>query len=83
MNAGTNQIESIKAKLIKLSKANNESAMSAIEQIKERLFPDDKLQERTANFLSFCPEGNYSQRIEELYSCLNPFDNDFIVLREF
>lgn len=77
------QIDGIKAKLLKIAKTNNEESMKSIDQIKERLFPQGKLQERTINFFSFCPDGNYADRLDALYNCMDPMVNDFIVIRDF
>ncbi|MDX2360396.1 MAG: bacillithiol biosynthesis cysteine-adding enzyme BshC [Crocinitomicaceae bacterium] len=76
------QMTGIKEKLIKLSKQKHEEAMKIIEFVKERLFPNDSLQERTANFFSFCPDGDYAEKLDQLYKSLNPEENDFIVIRE-
>jgi bacillithiol biosynthesis cysteine-adding enzyme BshC len=77
------QIDGIKAKLVKMAKTNNEQAMKSIDHIKDRLFPEGKLQERSVNFFSFCPDGNFADRLDALYACLDPMVNDFIVVREF
>ena len=76
------QINLIKEKMIKHSKSKHSDAMSIIEGVKNKLFPNDSLQERYANFFSFCPDGNYSGRLQALYNALDPEENDFIVLRE-
>ena len=77
------QIDGLKAKLVKIAKTKNEEAMRSIDHIKERLFPEGKLQERSVNFFSFCPDGNFAERLDSLYTCLDPMLNDFIVVREF
>lgn len=76
------QIESIKDKLVKRSKGKHEAAMKQIEQIKERLFPNGSLQERTSNVFSFCPDGNYSGFLHSLYEGIQPDEKDFIVFVE-
>jgi len=76
------QLASIQDKLIKRSKSKNETAMAHIEQLKDRLFPDGGLQERSTSFFSFCPDGNYSSRLKELYSHIDPSNNDFYVVLE-
>lgn len=76
------QIESIKDKLVKRSKGKHDAAMKQIEQIKERLFPNGNLQERTSNFFSFSPEGMYSTMLNELYEAIDPNEKDFIVVVE-
>ncbi len=76
------QLEGLKAKLVKASKGKHENAMKSIETIKERLFPNGGLQERSANFLSFCADGVIQERMEELYAALDPFSENLIVLME-
>ena len=76
------QIEALKDKLVKRSKAKHEGAMKQIDQIKDRLFPNGKLQERTSNFFSFCPDGMYINKLEAFYKAIDPFEKDFIVLVE-
>lgn len=76
------QLEALKAKLVKAEKGKHENAMKAIETIKERLFPNGGLQERSANFLSFCADGSINDRLNELYEALDPFSEDLIVLIE-
>lgn len=77
-----NQIESIRAKLVKVSKGKHEGAMNAIEQIKSKLFPGNGLQERKSNFFNFCMKGNVTERLSVLYSAIEPFEQDLIVMRE-
>ncbi|MCH2228827.1 MAG: bacillithiol biosynthesis cysteine-adding enzyme BshC [Crocinitomicaceae bacterium] len=77
------QLTGVKSKLIKLSKSKHERSMKIIEQVREKLFPNDGLQERTTNIISFSPEGNISERIDTLYRAIDPEEKDFIVLREF
>ena len=76
----TKQIEQLKAKLIKHKKGSFEVAMKQIEEIKDRLFPSNGLQERSENFFSFCPDGNFSNQIEELKKTIDPFEKDFILV---
>ena len=76
------QLASIQDKLIKRSKSKNESAMMHIEQLKERLFPNGNLQERSTNFFSFSPDGNYRSRLLELYKHIDPSNADFCVIVE-
>lgn len=76
------QIESIKDKLVKRSKAKHEGAMKQIDQIKERLFPNGNLQERTSNFFSFCPDGMFRSKLQEFYEAIDPNEKDFIVMVE-
>jgi bacillithiol biosynthesis cysteine-adding enzyme BshC len=76
------QVDGLKAKLIKASKGKHDQAMKSIEVIKDRLFPNGGLQERSANFLTFCADGVVQPRLEELYEALDPFSENLIVLME-
>lgn len=77
-----NQLETIKSKLVKASKGKHEQAMAALEVIKERLFPNGGLQERSTHFFSFCADGEIHSRLDELYAALDPFSENLIVLLE-
>jgi uncharacterized protein YllA (UPF0747 family) len=73
------QLDAIKSKGYKFSKANHEHAMKAIETIKEKLFPNNGLQERAVNFFQFCTDGEVSSHVHDLYQVIEPFENDLIV----
>ncbi len=74
------QLDNFKAKLIKAAKGQHDQAMKSIETIKDRLFPGGGLQERSANFLSFCADGSVKANLDQLYEALNPFSENLIVL---
>ena len=76
------QVGGLKSKLIKASKGKHDQAMKSIEVIKDRLFPNGGLQERSANFLTFCADGAIQSRLTELYEALDPFSENLIVLME-
>lgn len=76
------QVDGLKSKLIKASKGKHDQAMKSIEVIKDRLFPNGGLQERSANFLTFCADGAIQSRLIELYEALDPFSENLIVLME-
>lgn len=76
------QLEGIKAKMIRVSKSRHTEAMSAVDFIKDRLFPSGKMQEREVSFFHFCPQGNTGERLELLYSAIDPFEKDLIIIRE-
>jgi len=76
------QLEGLKSKLIKTSKSKHESSLKTIDQIIDKLFPGGGLQERIANFFSFSPDGNYQNRIDNLYEILDPGEKDLIVIKE-
>jgi uncharacterized protein YllA (UPF0747 family) len=76
------QVEGIKSKLIRTSKKKHDDAMKAIDSVKDRLFPDNGLMERKVNFFQFAADGQVRSKIEMLYSALEPFENDLIVIRD-
>ncbi len=76
------QMNGLKSKLIKASKGQHDQAMKSIEVIKDRLFPNGGLQERSANFLTFCADGAIQSQLTELYKALDPFSENLIVLIE-
>lgn len=76
------QIEAIKEKLVRVVKQRHEVAMKTIDQVFERVFPNNAMQERSLNLFSLCPDGKVSDKIEILHRFIDPFDPDFIIIRE-
>lgn len=76
------QIESIKDKLVRVTKQRHEMAMQTIDQVFERAFPNSSMQERSLNLFSLCPDGKISAKIEFLHRFIDPFDPDFVIIRE-
>lgn len=74
------QLDNFKAKLVKATKGQHDQAMKSIETVKDRLFPNGGLQERSANFLSFCADGSINATLNQLHEALNPFSENLIVL---
>ena len=74
------QVEAIKAKLMKQQKAKFEGTMKQLEDIHEKMFPQQGVQERKENFLSFCAQGDVSSFINQLKSAIDPWEKDLIVL---
>ena len=70
----------LKQKLMKIEKGKHEQDLSQIEQVKNRLFPNGGLQERSINFFSLCSDGQIQRHLDEIYASINPFGNDLIVL---
>lgn len=77
-----NQCSSIQQKLIKAEKEKHENSLKQIEQIKEKLFPNDKPQERVSNFFSLCSDGNVYSHLTSIYDAISPFEKDLIVLTQ-
>lgn len=75
------QMAGFKEKLYRQAKSKHDGALKNIDQIKERLFPNDGMQERVVNFFQFCPDGNYSDKIELLMHAMTPFEGDLIVVK--
>ncbi len=78
----TKQIDNLKEKLFKAVKQQHEVHLLQIDQIIARLFPSGSLQERNMNLLSRCSTGQIHSWIQYIHSILDPFDMDFVVIRE-
>lgn len=74
------QIEAVKHKLLKHQKSQFDSELKMLEDLKNKLFPNGVLQERTDNFMNFCPDGNYKAFVQSLYEALDPLEKDLILL---
>ena len=76
------QLEAIQSKLEKSVKLKHEKALKTIGQIKEKLFPNNNLQERSLNFLQLCKNGEISSFIETIFQTIDPFNSDILILTE-
>ena len=76
------QIELIGEKLFKSIKSKHDLELQTIDQIKNKLFPSNGLQERSVNLFSICNGVSYKKRIEQLHHFIDPFENDLILIRE-
>ncbi len=74
------QLEAIQSKVLRVQKQKMDTSMKQLEDVKNRLFPMGNLQERVDLFLNYCPDGNVSGLLESVYSAINPFEKDFIVV---
>ena len=74
------QIENLKVQLEKSVKVKHEKSLVGIEQLKNKLFPSNSLQERSVNFFQFCSDGNYSKRLDEIKDLIQPFNSDFLII---
>ncbi len=76
-----NSMQSIQSKILKAQKRKQDEAINQIKKLKEKLFPDQSLQERHENFISF-----YSKYGKEFISALkknlHPFEKRLTVLTE-
>jgi bacillithiol biosynthesis cysteine-adding enzyme BshC len=73
-----NGLEKFERKLIRAEKRLHEDKLRQIETVKDALFPNGGLQERTDNFLNFYQQDR--QFIDTLISTLDPFDYRFNIL---
>ncbi|WP_437919365.1 bacillithiol biosynthesis cysteine-adding enzyme BshC [Sphingobacterium sp. LRF_L2] len=72
-------INSLEKKLLKADKHNHEDALIQIERLKDKLFPNGGLQERTENFASlYLKHGD--TLISELEKHFNPLEFKFTIL---
>ena len=72
-------LEKLEKKLIKSEKDNHETSINQINKIKNKLFPNNVLQERFDNIISFYL--NHGNRfIETLIEEINPLDTNFLIL---
>ncbi len=74
------QVSSIKQKLIKTEKGKHDQVLQQIDQIKNRLFPNGGMQERSINFFSLCSDGKVDAHLNTIYEAISPFENDLIAI---
>jgi bacillithiol biosynthesis cysteine-adding enzyme BshC len=74
------QLEFFKQKLIKTEKTKFEQSLKNIEQIKEKLFPNGLMQERSLNFFNLCSDGQVQSNLDTIFSSIDPFMKDLIVV---
>jgi bacillithiol biosynthesis cysteine-adding enzyme BshC len=74
------QIEFLKNQLEKSIKTKHERSLIVVEQLKNKLFPYNTLQERSVNFFQFCSDGKYVEKLHKLKTLIQPFDPRFLVI---
>jgi bacillithiol biosynthesis cysteine-adding enzyme BshC len=74
-------IQLIEDKMLKAQKKKYETDLQQIKGLKEKLFPNDGLQERTDNMIPYYVKYG-TDFIENLKNNFNPFDKAFLVLLE-
>ena len=73
-----NALKNIESKIVRSEKQKHENVLNKVKKLKEKLFPDNKLQERYENFIPFYLK--YGKGfIKALKSNLKPFENTFMV----
>jgi bacillithiol biosynthesis cysteine-adding enzyme BshC len=73
-----NSLEKIEKKMLRAEKRHHTEKLRQIEAVKDALFPNGSLQERTDNFLNFYQQDK--DFISKLIEYLDPFDYQFNVL---
>jgi bacillithiol biosynthesis cysteine-adding enzyme BshC len=76
------QIQAVRDKMYRSIKARHDQALISIDQLKAKLFPNNGLQERSVNLFQLCAGGKVEERLDHLYHFIDPFEKDFIVIRE-
>lgn len=76
-----NALKTIEEKVIRARKKKNENEVNQMVKLKEKLFPNNSLQERTENFIPFYLRYGTSF-FDELLLHIDPFDQRFIILTE-
>ncbi|MCU0439984.1 MAG: bacillithiol biosynthesis cysteine-adding enzyme BshC [Raineya sp.] len=74
-------LENLEKRLQKAEERNQETQVAQVLGIKEKLFPNGALQERTDNFLNFYL--NNPQWLDNVYDLINPWDFNFQVIGLF
>lgn len=72
-------VEQLESRLLRTEKQKHDTAVNQIRSVKEKLFPNNGLQERYENFLFFYLKHGPAS-IEYLIDHLNPMDRRFIVI---
>lgn len=76
-----NALKTIEEKVIRARKKKNENEVNQLVKLKEKLFPNNSLQERVENFIPFYLHYGASF-FDELLLHIDPFDQRFIILTE-
>jgi bacillithiol biosynthesis cysteine-adding enzyme BshC len=70
------QREALEQRFEKTRKSKYDKALKQIEQLSEKIQPKGQLQERSSNILNFCPDGELSARIANIYLQLDPYNQE-------
>jgi bacillithiol biosynthesis cysteine-adding enzyme BshC len=76
------QLTQIKDRLYKTVKGKHDKNLKSIQQVKEKLFPENGLQERYTNFFQLNSDGNYSKTLDAMVENMQPFNGDLLVFEE-
>ncbi len=80
MTKSLKSFDNIEKRIIKAEEKNQDISLRQLDTLKEKLFPDGKLQERTDNFLNFYI--NNPQFIDEVMKVFDPFEQQFYIISE-
>ncbi|MCC5930679.1 MAG: bacillithiol biosynthesis cysteine-adding enzyme BshC [Cyclobacteriaceae bacterium] len=72
-------LENIEKRLVKSEERNQETGIKQIESLKEKLFPDGALQERSDNFLNFYI--NNPHFVKDMLDVLKPFQFEMFIVQ--
>ena len=73
------EVSVVREKLFKSLKQRHENSLSGLDQVFQRLFPNNRLQERSLNLFQLCRDGNIAHRIDFMMQEIDPFDPDLHV----
>lgn len=76
-----NNLKTLEERILRAEKRKHETAITQIKKIKEKLFPEGKLQERHENLFTYYSKFGYGF-LDELLRELNPMEKKFILLVE-
>ena len=76
-----NAIKGLEDKMLKAIKRKNETTLSQIKSIKDKLFPGNMLQERYNNFSMYYVKYG-DQFFDDLLEAFNPLNKKFVILTE-
>lgn len=74
-------LDQLESRIQRAEKQKHETSLNQLRNLKEKLFPNNGLQERTDNFISFYLKHG-DDFIAELIEHFDPFDPSFVVLEE-
>ena len=74
-----NEVEKLQARMIRTLKARQETQINKIYKVRQQLFPNNGLQERTTNFMQFYVDHGNSM-IEFLIQHCDPFVKELLVI---
>lgn len=74
-------VDNLEGRLMRAEKQKHESALNQIRKLKDKLFPNNGLQERYDNFLAFYVRNGH-EFLDTLIEVLDPLEDGFVVVEE-